>query len=138
MTRSPDMQDSRTAIEAQMQLYFDGLYHSDTERLRQVFDPAARYVCATDDHVVNLGMAEYFPIVEARQPPAARGEARRDAVVSVTFAGPKTAFVQAHCAIGARYFTDFLTFIRTADGWRIVAKVFHYEPIEPPAAPDKE
>lgn len=25
------------AIESQLQLYFDGLYHSDTQRLRQVF-----------------------------------------------------------------------------------------------------
>ncbi|MGP1395337.1 MAG: nuclear transport factor 2 family protein [Inquilinaceae bacterium] len=132
------MHDARAAIEAQMQLYFDGLHHSDTDRLRQVFDPAARYVCATDDEIVNLGMTEYFPIVEARQPPAARGEARRDEIVSIAFAGPRTAFVQAHCAIGARYFTDFLTFIRTADGWRIVAKVFHHEPIGRPAAPNKE
>jgi len=132
------MKHARAAIEAQMERYFDGLYHSDTERLRRVFDPAARYVCATDDEIVNLGMAEYFPIVEARQPPAARGEARRDEVVSITFAGPRTALVQAHCAIGDRYFTDFLSFIRTDDGWRIVAKVFHHEPIEPTAVPDRE
>jgi hypothetical protein len=132
------MQDARAALEDRMRLYFDGLYHSDTEKLRQVFDPAARYVCATDDDIVNLGMAEYFPLVDARQPPAARGETRRDEIVSIVFAGPKTAFVQAHCAIGDRYFTDFLTFIRTDAGWRIIAKVFHYDLIELPALPDKE
>lgn len=132
------MQDARAAIEDRMQLYFDGLYHSDTARLRQVFDPAARYICATGDEVVNLGMAEYFPVVDAREPPAARGEARRDEIASITMAGSKTAIVQAHCAIGDRYFTDFLNFILTPDGWRIVAKVFHYEPNNPPAAREKE
>lgn len=129
------MQDARSEITGQMQLYFDGLYHSDKSLLRQVFDPAARYVCATDAEIVNLGMAEYLPIVDAREPPAARGEPRRDAIVSITFAGPRTALVHAHCAIGPRYFTDFLTFIQTAQGWRIIAKVFHYDLTEPPETP---
>ncbi len=114
-------------ITARMQVYFDGLYHSDTRRLREVFDPAARYVCATGDAIINLGMDEYFSIVEAREPPAVRGEARRDAIVSITLAGEKTALVQARCAIAERRFTDFLSFIRTPDGWRIIAKVFHFD-----------
>jgi hypothetical protein len=132
------MHDPRAAIEDRMRLYFDGLHHSDTDRLRQVFDPDARYVCATGDTVVNLAMAEYFPLVDVRPPPAARGETRRDEIVSIVMAGPKTALVTAHCAIGDRYFTDFLSFIRTDDGWRIIAKVFHYDRIEPPASSDKE
>jgi len=107
--------------------YFDGLYHSDTERLGRVFHPQARYVCATTDELVNLGMDEYFPVVDKREPPAARGEARRDAIQSIDFAGPKTAFARVNCAIGERFFTDFLTLIRTEDGWRIIAKVFHYD-----------
>lgn len=118
------MQDG---IEAQMALYFDGLYHSDVGRLRQVFHPEARYVCATGPELVNLDMERYFAIVSGREAPAARGEARRDEIVSITFAGPRTALVVAHCAIGPRYFTDFLNFIATPGGWRIIAKVFHYD-----------
>ncbi len=120
-----------TEIEAQMRLYFDGLYHSDVKRLGQVFDPAARYVCATETPVVNLGIDEYFPIVAARQAPAALNEPRRDEIASILLAGPNTALVKAHCTIGERYFTDFLNFIRTAQGWRIIAKVFHYDLIAP-------
>ncbi|BCH32805.1 hypothetical protein MesoLjLc_47350 [Mesorhizobium sp. L-8-10] len=131
------MEQARARIEAQMQLYFDGLYLSDVDRLAKVFDPAARYVCATGEEAINLGMKEYFPIVAAREPPAARGEARRDEVVAITFAGEKTALVQARCAIGERHFTDFLSFIHTAAGWRIVAKVFHYETL-PNLASDTE
>lgn len=125
------MPDAKTQIEAQMQLYFDGLYHSDIERLGKVFDPAARYVCATEAPVVNLGMDEYLPIVARRPAPAARDEPRRDQIVSIALAGPNTALVTARCAIGERHFTDFLNFIRTADGWRIIAKVFHYDLVAP-------
>ena len=107
--------------------YFDGLYHSDTRILGRVFHSQARYVCATAPELVNLGMDEYFQVVDKREPPAARGEARRDAIQSIDFAGPNTAFARVNCAIGDRYFTDFLSLIRTEDGWRIIAKVFHYD-----------
>lgn len=128
------MTDPRTRIEAQMALYFDGLHHSDVERLARVFAPGARYVCATGGEVVNLGLDDYFPIVAGREPPAARGERRRDEIVSITFAGDSAAVVVARCAIGERFFTDFLSFIRTPDGWRIIAKVFHYDIQPGPAA----
>lgn len=126
------MQSHESHIEAQMALYFDGLYYGDVERLGRVFAIDARYVCATGGEVINLGLDEYFPIVSRREPPAARNEPRRDEIVSITVAGDRTALVIAHCAIGERYFTDFLSFIRTAEGWRIVAKVFHFDLVPAP------
>lgn len=126
------MTDAQEQIKAQMALYFDGLYHSDTDRLRRVFAPDARYVCATGGQLINMGLPEYLPVVAQREPPAARGEARRDQIVSITLAGDETALVIAHCAIGDRFFTDFLSFVRLPEGWRIIAKVFHFDLI--PAA----
>jgi hypothetical protein len=66
-------------------------------------------------------------VVEKRPSPASRNELRRDAIVSIQFAGPVTAFVHANCAIGPRYFTDFLTLVQVDGRWQIIAKVFHYE-----------
>lgn len=128
------MTHSEQQIQAQMQCYFDGLYHSDVARLARVFAPEARYVCATGGEVINLGLEDYFPIVEAREPPAARAEPRRDKVLSITLAGDSAALVTARCAIGERHFTDFLSFIKTAEGWRIIAKVFHYD-LQPAPVP---
>ncbi|ATQ43636.1 nuclear transport factor 2 family protein [Caulobacter mirabilis] len=120
--------DPRFAELAQaMTLYFDGLHHSDIDRLGRVFHPEAQYVCATDGTLTRLGMDEYLPMVAARPSPAGRGEARADAIGSIAFAGPVTAFVQAACAIGPKRFTDFLTFIKLDGEWRIIAKVFHYD-----------
>lgn len=110
-----------------MQDYFDGLYHSDTTRLSRVFHADARYVCATETPLLQLGMDDYFPVVDRRPSPASRGERRNDRIVSVTLAGPATAFVHAECSIGAKFFTDFLTFIQVGGRWQIIAKVFHFD-----------
>ena len=65
------MSDPRfDAVAAVLQEYFDGLCHSDTQRLRRVFHPQAVYACATAEPAVILRMEEYFPIVDQRPSPA--------------------------------------------------------------------
>lgn len=125
--------DARHAAVAEvLQRYFDGLYHSDTGRLASVFHPRATYATATEAATTGGGplvltMAEYFPIVDRRPSPASRGEARRDRILSVEFAGPVTAFARVECAIGPKFFTDLLTLFKVGGRWQIIAKVFHYE-----------
>jgi hypothetical protein len=114
-------------VAAVLGLYFDGLYHSDTKRLAQVFHPKAQYVSVTDGTLLYRDMAEYFPVVDARPSPASCNEKRRDEIVSVEFAGPVTARAVVRCAIGSRKFTDFLTLIRLDGRWQVMSKVFHYE-----------
>jgi 4-oxalocrotonate tautomerase len=115
-----------SGVAAVVATYFDGLYHSDTKRLAQVFHPRAQYVCVTDGTLLYRDMAEYFPVVDARPSPASRGEVRRDEIVSIDFAGPATARAVLRCAIGSRLFTDYLTFIRLDGRWQVISKVFHY------------
>ena len=115
------------AVAKVLQTYFDGLYHSDTKRLGQVFHPKARYVCATEDKLVDLGMDEYFPIVDKRPSPASRNEPRADRIVSIEFAGPKTAFARVNCAIGPKRFTDLLSLIQQDGRWQIISKNFHFD-----------
>ena len=116
-------------ITSALTLYFDGLYHSDVELLGQIFHPRAIYVCATEaaSPLTYKTMDAYFPLVAARPSPASRGEVRTDRIVSVELAGPVTAQVVVNCSIGARYFTDFLSLIKTDGRWQIISKVFHYE-----------
>lgn len=120
---------SQAAVVIAMQTYFDALYHGDVEALRRVFHPKAIYVCPTGEDLVYLTMDQYFPVVEARVPPAGRGEIRRDAVEAISFAGPKTAFARVRCSIGEKYFTDFLTLILDQGDWKIISKVFHFDPL---------
>ena len=114
-------------VTATMADYFDGLYGSDTSRLKRVFHPRASYVCATDGTLVCLTMDEYFAVVDRRPSPASRNERRVDRILSIEFAGPVTAFVRAECAIGPKFFTDLLSFVFLDGRWQIVAKVFHFD-----------
>ncbi|WP_374378265.1 nuclear transport factor 2 family protein [Dongia sp.] len=114
-------------VVASLETYFDGLYHSDTKRLGQVFHPQAIYACATEGTLTYHSMATYFPVVDARPAPASRNEKRADRIVSITFAGPVTAVAIVNCAIGPKYFTDILTFVKLDGRWQIMSKVFHFD-----------
>lgn len=114
-------------VVAVLQDYFDGLHHSDTQRLRRVFHPQAVYASASGPEPLVLRMEEYFPIVDARPSPAAKGEARTDEIVSIVFVGPVTALATLRCSIRPRHFVDLLTLIRSDERWQVIAKVFHWE-----------
>jgi hypothetical protein len=115
------------AIIALLGSYFDGLYYSDTTRLREVFHPKAQYVCATEGTLTHLGLDQYLPMVDKRPSPASRGETRADRIISIEFAGPVTAFARVECAIGPKFFSDFLTFVFIDGRWQIISKVFHFD-----------
>jgi hypothetical protein len=118
---------SAESLAATLQLYFDGLYHSDTERLAQAFHPQAIYASATEGVLVHMTMAEYLPIVDARPSPASQAEPRTDRVLSIDFAGPVTALARVECSIGPKHFTDLLTLVHVDGRWQIIAKVFHFD-----------
>jgi len=118
------------ALASVMTEYFDGLYHSDAARLARVFHPQATYACASDGTLTHLSMDAYLPMVERRPSPASRNEPRADRILSIAFAGPVTALVQAQCAIGPRRFTDLLSFVQIDERWQIIAKVFHFDLVE--------
>jgi len=112
------------AIESQLQLYFDGLYHSDTQRLRQVFHPQAIYACVADGQLLHYTMDEYFPIVDQRPSPASRAEPRQDRIISIEILGLTTAVARVECAIAPKQFQDVLSFLYLDGRWQIIAKVF--------------
>lgn len=112
---------------AVLQDYFDGLHYGDTQRLRRVFHPQAVYATASNGKPLVLRMEEYFPIVDARPSPAAKGEERTDEIVSIAFAGPVTALATLRCSIRPKNFVDLLTLIHVDGRWRVIAKVFHWE-----------
>jgi len=124
------------AVRDVLLVYLDGIYNSDTQKLREALHPEARYVCAVEDDLINYSMEEYFPIVDKRPSPAGKGQARADRIESIRFAGPKTAFACLYCVVGEKHFTDFLTLIKTDGAWRIISKIFHYDLVSQSTAPE--
>lgn len=104
--------------------YFDGLHFADPERLAKVFHPRALYATADEQPPLFRDLPSYLRIVGERQSPASRGEARKDTIDAIEFAGDRTARATVRCSIGPRDFVDFLTLVRVQEGWRIVSKVF--------------
>lgn len=113
------------AIGVLLQDYFDALHFCDVARLERVFHPAAIYATADEVPFLHRSMAEYFPVVAARESPASRGEIRRDHIDAIELVGENTAAARVRCSIGKRDFVDLLTLVRIQGEWRIIAKVFH-------------
>lgn len=114
------------AIMAVIHEYLDGLYHCDTLRLSQVFHHKALYATVSGDAPIFLTMDEYFPLVEKRDPPSRTHVLRKERVLHVAMAGRDTAFVKLECTFFQKNYIDFLTLIKVAERWQIIAKVFHY------------
>lgn len=123
------IQAERAALSAAMQDYFDGLYYSDSARLRRVLHPRALYATASGGELLARSMPEYWPVIDARTAPAGKGEPREDRIVSIELFGPVTALVRAECTLRPRRFIDLLTWLKLDGRWWIVSKVFHYDEI---------
>ena len=118
-----DLNDLEHAVE----VYFDGLYEGDTDKLGRVFHEVSHLFSVTDGKLDDLPRAQWFDMVRTRPSAVSRDLPRKDWVVQIDRSGPTTAFVKVNCQIPPRYFTDYLTFVKLADGWKIVSKTFHTE-----------
>ena len=114
-------------IEAVLQTYFDGLYEGDVEKLSAAFHPVSHLYCEKDGEVLDVPREQWFEAVRKRASAASQGLARDDRILLLDISGPETAFAKVACQLPPRYFTDYLVLNRTAQGWRIVSKVYRAE-----------
>ena len=121
------MSDSYQGITDVVQVYFDGLYECDPEKLATIFHPSAHLFANMDGTFVDWPREEWFEIVRGRESPASKGQARHDRIVSIDMSDDNTAVVTCECAIHPRYFTDFLSLIRIDGDWKIVSKSFRFD-----------
>jgi len=121
------MPSDLTDLEQAVQTYFDGLYEGDTDKLGRVFHEVAHLFSVTDGKLDDMSRQQWFDMVRGRQSAQSRDLPRRDWVVQIDRSSLTTAFAKVHCQIPPRYFTDYLTLVKLADGWRIVSKTFHTE-----------
>jgi hypothetical protein len=122
-----DSTSDLAAIEAVVWTYLDGLYEGDADKLASAFHPVSHLYSDNNGQVTDLPRDRWLEMVRKRQSPKASGQARYDRIVSIDQSGPATAFAKVECAVLPRYFVDYLTLIKTAEGWRVVAKAFKAE-----------
>jgi GNAT superfamily N-acetyltransferase len=121
------MGNLRVEIDRLVSDYLDGLYNGDLALWRGVFHPDCKFHYLSDGKLEAVPVEEIYARVAARQSPASQGLGRHDFVHMVDMAGPEMALVKVSCAMPPRFFTDYLTLLRTADGWRIVTKTYRVE-----------
>lgn len=112
------------AIEAVLQTYFDGLYEGDTDKLASAFHPCSHLYWDKDGVVQDLPREQWFEMVRSRGSAQSKGLARDDRILLLDLAGPETALAKVACQLPPRFFTDYLVFLKTAEGWKIVSKVY--------------
>ncbi|MEM1161445.1 MAG: nuclear transport factor 2 family protein [Pseudomonadota bacterium] len=115
----PEIQDLMTR-------YFDGLYHSDSTILRTVFHDDLTYVNGTVGTYENMDLETYMARIDARTPPASRGEPRSDVIERITLKGGRIGLVEAQMTMLGRTYQDLLTLIHTGGGWRVLTKIFSF------------
>ena len=114
-------------IEQVIQTYFDGLYEGDVAKLGAAFHPVSHLYCEKEGGVADVPREQWFEAVRTRESAAKKGLARDDRILMMDISGPETAFVKVACQLPPRYFTDYLVLNRTAEGWKIVSKVYRAE-----------
>lgn len=115
-----------TEVRELMNLYFDGLYQSSSSILRTVFHPDLAYVNGTADTYEHMGLEEYMARIDARTPPASRGDPREETIERIEFKGDRIGVIEARMTMMGRNYQDLLTIINTDEGWRVLTKVFSF------------
>jgi len=119
-------QTNHVEIQELMTRYFDGLYQSDSQILRTVFHDDLTYVNGTADTYEHMDLEAYMSRVDARTPPASRGDDRDEVVERITLKGDRIGLIEARMTMLGRNYQDLLTLIHTDDGWRVLTKVFSF------------
>lgn len=115
------------AIEAVLQTYFDGLHEGDADKLASAFHPCSHLYWEKDGVVQDLPREQWFEMVRSRGSAKSKGLAREDRILTIDQSGPECAVAKVACQLPPRYFTDYLVFLKTAEGWKIVSKVYRFD-----------
>ena len=121
------MSHDRSTVEAVIQLYFDGLYEGDAEKLGEAFVSSADLRWQEKGELQVLAVPDWVDRVRKRPSAKAEGKPREDVIVSIDRADDATAFVKVKCQLPPRYFTDYLVAMKLSDGWQIVSKSYRYD-----------
>ncbi len=122
-----DAADDTAEIEAVVWTYLDGLYEGDTEKLGAAFHPVSHLYGVENGEVSDMPRDVWFERVRSRPSAKSQGHQRHDRIVSIDQSGPASAFVKVECALPPRFFVDYLTLLKTKEGWRVVAKAYKVE-----------
>jgi hypothetical protein len=120
MPRTAELHDA-------VDVYFRALYNCDPTLLDAVFHPASSLFDVDEGAVLAEPFAQWREVVANRQSPASVNQVRDEEIVNIDWLSEKAAAVRVRLRVLDSIFVDHLSFVDGAEGWQIVAKVWHLE-----------
>lgn len=117
----------QTDLFAAIETYFDAIHHCDTDKLSAVFHPQSSLFDADNGTVFVEPIESFRRDVAGRTSPASVGQPRDAEVLMIDFLSALSATVKIRIRAHHSVFVDHLGFVRGADGWQIVSKIWHLE-----------
>ena len=120
MTLQPD-------LLAAIEMYFDAIHECDTTKLNAVFHPQSSLFDADNGTVFVEPIDSFSRDVAGRISAASTGHPREAEVLLIDHLSPISATVKIRIRAHQSVFVDHLGFVKGADGWQIVSKIWHLE-----------
>jgi Putative lumazine-binding len=114
---------------AAVNTYFDALYFCDVELLDKVFHPSSSLFDVDQGKLFVDPIASFRQDVATRPSPASVNQNREHEIIMVDWLSQDCATVKIRIRAHQNVFVDHLSFVKDADGWCIVSKVWHLEKV---------
>ena len=115
------------AITETVQLYLDGLYEGDADKISKAFHPTSSLASEDKGVLTQVPREQWLERVRSRPSAKSQGHPRHDEILQIDQSGPTTAFVKLKCALPPRFFTDYLLLLKVDGRWQVAQKTFTTE-----------
>ncbi|MCH2263871.1 MAG: nuclear transport factor 2 family protein [SAR86 cluster bacterium] len=121
------MSEDKNKISEAIQLYFDSMYESSEDKVRQVFHENAKITGYMQGKLLEQSVDNFATFVASQIPSAAeKNEEKLLETLSIEIAG-STAVARVRDGYIGMVFQDTLSFLKIDDDWVIYNKLFHVE-----------
>ena len=121
------MSEDKNKISEAIQLYFDSMYESSEDKVRQVFHENAKITGYMQGKLLEQSVDNFAKFVASQTPSAAeKNEEKLLETLSIEIAG-STAVARVRDGYIGMVFQDTLSFLKIDDDWVIYNKLFHVE-----------
>ena len=121
------MSEDKNKILEAIQLYFDSMYESSEEKVRQVFHKDAKITGYMQGSLMEQSVDSFAKFVASQTPSAAeKNEEKLLETLSLEVVG-STAVARVRDGYLGMVFQDTLSFLKIGEDWVIYNKLFHVE-----------
>jgi hypothetical protein len=114
---------------AAVNTYFDALYFCDVELLDKVFHKSSSLFDVDEGKLFVDPIVSFRQDVATRPSPASINQEREQEIIMVDWLSKDCATVKIRIRAHQNVFVDHLSFVKDADGWCIVSKVWHLQKV---------